>query len=112
MLEQRPASGLWGGLWSFPQFDDDAALDDWLAIHAPDAQREPAWPTLSHTFSHFRLHIVPQLVRLARDSAAVTEPGRLWYNPREPASIGLAAPVKTLLETLAHSTTQAEERSR
>ncbi len=112
MLEQRPASGLWGGLWSFPQFDDDAALNDWLAVHAPDARHERAWPMLSHTFSHFRLHIVPQPVRLTRDVAAVTEPGRLWYNPREPASIGLAAPVKTLLETLAHSTTQAEERSR
>lgn len=100
LLEQRPPSGLWGGLWCLPQFDDGQALRDWLALHAPGAQLDDPWQTFSHTFSHFRLNITPQPVAITRRGDGVTEPGRLWYNPLVPASIGLAAPVRTLLETL------------
>lgn len=111
LLEQRPPSGLWGGLWCFPQFDDDAALRDWLALHVPGAQRDAPWQAFTHTFSHFRLHIVPQPVMTNRRDAGVTESGKLWYNPRMPASIGLAAPVKTLLEKLAQLPHPVQEES-
>lgn len=109
LLEQRPPSGLWGGLWCFPQFDDDQALRDWLALHAPGARLDKPWQPFSHTFSHFRLHITPQPVALTGGEGRVTEPGRLWYNPLVPASIGLAAPVKALLETLAQLPHHAKE---
>ncbi len=99
LLQQRPAVGLWGGLWCFPQFDDREALADWLDAHAPGAELAPAWDAFNHTFSHFRLAITPQPARGRQ--AAVTEGGGLWYNPSKPASIGLAAPVKALLESLA-----------
>lgn len=109
LLEQRPSSGLWGGLWCFPQFDDDSALRDWLALHASQACLNPSWQPFTHTFSHFRLHIVPQPAMLGREANSVSEAGRLWYNPRSPASIGLAAPVKALLEILAQPLTHAKE---
>jgi len=99
LLEQRPASGLWGGLWCLPQFDDAAALQEWLVSHAPGSELEPAWASFTHVFSHFRLVITPQPARVARlDGVAET---RCWYDPADPASIGLAAPVKALLASLA-----------
>lgn len=101
LLEQRPSSGLWGGLWSLPQFDDIESLAAWLDIHAPGAEREPPWPAFTHVFSHFRLEITPQPVRVAViDSVGEA---RCWYDPSDPASIGLAAPVKRLLTSLASS---------
>ncbi|PAU74170.1 A/G-specific adenine glycosylase [Halomonas salipaludis] len=100
LLEQRPGAGLWGGLWCFPQFDDPDALQAWLDVHAPEASREPAWRAFRHTFSHFHLQITPQPVA-CRPAQMVNTPGRLWYHLAEPVTIGLAAPVKTLLGSLA-----------
>lgn len=99
LLEQRPSSGLWGGLWSLPQFDSEAELRAWLDSHAAGAVVESAWPAFTHVFSHFRLEITPQPVRLAQ-AVGVNEKGR-WIDPASLGSIGLAAPVKGLLESLA-----------
>jgi A/G-specific adenine glycosylase len=99
LLERRPPSGLWGGLWSLPQFDDAQRLQAWLDVHAPGAELEPAWPPFTHVFSHFRLAITPQPARCA--AVVGVDEARCWYDPLDPASIGLAAPVKSLLATLA-----------
>ncbi|MFC2992737.1 A/G-specific adenine glycosylase [Halomonas tibetensis] len=98
LLEQRPASGLWGGLWSLPQFDEFPELQDWLDCHAPGSTIEPAYPSFIHVFSHFRLEITPQPARVERlDAVGET---RRWYDPQNPDAIGLAAPVKSLLTGL------------
>ncbi|QJQ97747.1 A/G-specific adenine glycosylase [Halomonas sp. PGE1] len=99
LLEQRPASGLWGGLWSLPQFDDEAALTAWLDSHAPGSAIESAGAPFLHVFSHFRLEITPQPARVERlDAVGET---RRWYDPENPDAVGLAAPVKSLLTSLA-----------
>lgn len=94
-LEQRPPSGLWGGLWSLPQFDTQQALDDWVATHTVAPQREPVRPVFTHTFSHFRLEISPHPV-VCQMLAGVRENG-VWYDLNDPPELGLAAPVKRLL---------------
>ncbi|MDN3521220.1 A/G-specific adenine glycosylase [Halomonas ramblicola] len=105
LLEQRPPSGLWGGLWSLPQFDDPAALRAWLDAHAPASRLGPAWSPFTHVFSHFRLEITPQPASIERlDSVGEA---RRWYDPDDPDSIGLAAPVKALLASLAAFTLDA-----
>ena len=53
-----------------------------------------------HTFSHFHLDYQPVKVELAEGSAAnrVTEDeGLVWYNPQNPLSLGMPAPIKALL---------------
>lgn len=107
LLEQRPASGLWGGLWGLPQFDDLVALRAWLDVNAPGAALQPNWPAFSHTFSHFRLEITPQPARIGGlDSVGEA---RCWYDPGNPGRIGLAAPVKSLLASLAPFALAASE---
>lgn len=99
LLQQRPPSGLWGGLWSLPQAADlrDAERETGLALQLESAR---VLAPLRHTFSHFHLDITPVLVR-PRDAGIVMEgPPLLWYNIQRPASVGLAAPVKRLLECL------------
>ena len=96
-LERRPDTGLWGGLWCPPQLDTDLALSDWLAARGWSAGEAVPLEPLRHTFSHFHLDIRPLVVRV-RPGAGVAEPGQVWYNLRQPTRLGLAAPVKVLLE--------------
>jgi A/G-specific adenine glycosylase len=101
-LEQRPPTGIWGGLWTFPQFDDRAALESWCAqrnIGVDDACE--TWAVLRHTFSHFHLDMTPHCVRLQNPVFSVMEGGRgVWYNTRQPQALGLAAPIRRLLARL------------
>ncbi|WP_251977502.1 A/G-specific adenine glycosylase [Salinicola avicenniae] len=106
LLEQRPPSGLWGGLWGFPQFDDGAALEAWLEHHGRGVHLARAWEPFTHTFTHFRLEISPRPARLPANAAAgIQEGGYLWIDPADPGTIGLAAPVKTLLAKLSQTHT-------
>ncbi len=111
LLERRPPTGLWGGLWCFPQCDSRPEADRWLAEMAgPDA----VWrelPGVRHAFTHFRLEITPLLCSLPENPARRVMDGgdRLWYNVRTPDALrGLPAPVRRLLESLRR---QADERT-
>jgi A/G-specific adenine glycosylase len=105
-LERRPESGVWGGLWCLPEFTTASAatafVRNTLGVCA-SAPRPLA--TLEHAFTHFDLSITPLLVRCEGSRAPlVEEGGGLWYNPREPARIGLPAPVSALLARLTDET--------
>ncbi len=98
LLQQRPPSGLWGGLWSLPEVADlrDANTITGLSLDIDSA--EPLEP-VRHTFSHFHLDITPVRVRCNNLTDCVMEGNpTLWYNIQQPQNIGLAAPVKRLLQ--------------
>ena len=102
-MEKRPSVGIWGGLWSFPQFETKDAAAEWLSINF-DLQLDTSkpLPLLTHTFSHFRLHI--QALKIPCETPiklAVNESNdRLWYNITTEFKGGLAAPVQQLLHQL------------
>jgi A/G-specific adenine glycosylase len=103
LLQQRPSSGIWGGLWSFPEVASADDVSDWCArALGRRASRLQAWPALRHTFSHFHLDITPWLVELGdnRAAAVMEGPPTVWYNTRTSEPRGLAAPVIRLLEQL------------
>ena len=101
LLYRRPSTGLWGGLWSFPELEDLAALDPLAQRHALRLGERRKLPGLTHTFSHFQLAIEPWLVRVEDATPAVAEADWLWYNLATPPRLGLAAPVKKLLKRAA-----------
>lgn len=101
LLQQRPPSGIWGGLWSLPEVADLRDAPATLGITLDDAATQVLEP-LRHTFSHYHLDITPARVALKDPTNSVMEgPPALWYNVDQPANIGLAAPVKRLLERYA-----------
>ena len=98
LLEQRPATALWGGLWTFPQFDSRESLDAWLSQQKSGVTGE-LLPMYHHAFTHFDLALQPYLVRLT-PSMSVQEHGHVWYDPAQPARIGLAKPAVDLIHAL------------
>jgi A/G-specific adenine glycosylase len=109
LLEQRPAQGLWGGLWSFPEVASEAAALVWCRDQlASEASSTEAWEPFVHVFTHFRLRITPLRVHLQNPAGSVMEgPGRVWYNTRTSTRLGVPAPVARLLEELAQEKGQA-----
>jgi A/G-specific adenine glycosylase len=101
LLQQRPSPGIWGGLWSLPEFDP--ALDPATACAALGAQ--PAnvseLAAFAHTFTHFRLHVRPWFVTLKKTPRATDAalPQR-WVDEAELAHVALPAPVRKLLDGL------------
>jgi A/G-specific adenine glycosylase len=100
LLHKRPATGIWGGLWSLPEFADEASLIEATLIHPmiKSSRTVKPLPSLSHRFSHYELLIQPRLVGVTPASAVHDSGSWLWYDPRQPQAVGLAAPVKLLLE--------------
>jgi A/G-specific adenine glycosylase len=109
LLQQRPESGIWGGLLSLPEYDGHVALDEaddvsasTLAAAAGEfgavAEVEPLLP-LVHGFTHYRLHIQPYRIGLQTRSEA--PPGHVWWNLATITDAPLPAPIKKLLGQLA-----------
>jgi A/G-specific adenine glycosylase len=103
LLEKRPPTGVWGGLWSFPECSPDSDAEAWcrdiLGLIVIDIQ---AWAVLRHTFSHFHLEIIPLRITVNNRTHGVMEGERyVWYNTRQLDGRGFAAPVKRLLSLLA-----------
>jgi A/G-specific adenine glycosylase len=100
LLHRRPAQGVWGGLWVPPEFADLQAAQGFLA---PRGLAFEVLPVLRHAFTHFDLQITPLRVRWLDASAAVEQPRSLWYNLRQPARVGIPAPIAALLASLSES---------
>ncbi|MDH3648016.1 MAG: A/G-specific adenine glycosylase [Gammaproteobacteria bacterium] len=101
LLEKRPASGIWGGLWGLPELTDQDVPTQWCRQRLGcDAHTAETWPVYRHSFTHFDLDILPVVVRLDGAVAAVDDRAQLWYNINSPARVGLAAPVTALLKKL------------
>ncbi len=105
LLEQRPAAGVWGGLWSLPQHDSEAALREWLSANGNNPADIETWPVLQHGFTHFQLDITPIRVKLVRAASGAGEGDRQrWVDPAELPELGIAAPVGKLLSQLEEAT--------
>ena len=119
LLERRPATGIWGGLWTFPECSPQENPLPWLVSRYGVIARPLAlWERVRHTLTHLHLDILPWLGSVQNRSEerpteahtdsknALVESATLWYNPRCAPPGGVAAPVARLLERLgAHQPT-------
>jgi A/G-specific adenine glycosylase len=101
LLERRPESGIWGGLWCLPEFETVSAASVYAGHTLEAAEAQPKQLSIvEHAFTHFDLVITPLLTRCRGQAGVMDTIPTLWYNAREPARIGLPAPIKSLLENL------------
>jgi A/G-specific adenine glycosylase len=99
LLQRRPPAGLWGGLWSFPEFSlDEDPITVCVRLAGAQAQYIERWPAFDHQFSHFTLTISPVYMRVNGKATQIREtPDALWIPANQNTPIGLATPVSRLL---------------
>ena len=102
LLERRPPAGVWGGLWSFPECKSNTELLAWVKTrYSPASEELITLPKIRHTFSHFHLDITPVKVIIRDQTDEIRDNEQfLWYSPKQAPEIGMATPVKELINRL------------
>lgn len=94
LLERRPASGIWGGLWCLPELPDaDLPASEWLAGFGID-RGVVALPPVEHGFTHYSLTMTPVLGLAGEGSLP---PDARWFPLEDALAAGLPAPVRKIL---------------
>jgi len=103
LLERRPPTGIWGGLWSLPETDPERDPADWCRERTGAAPlRLEMHPPRRHTFSHFALAMHIAQVWTPDAPIGIADTNReAWWHPGALAALGLPAPVRTILADLA-----------
>jgi A/G-specific adenine glycosylase len=105
LLQQRPDSGIWGGLLSLPEIDLDPemagtlirdVLSNAIASFGTLGAFERL-PSISHGFTHFKLHISPYRIQLKRRLDLAGQMDFVWHELDGLTHAPLPAPVKKLL---------------
>ena len=74
LLEQRPAEGIWGGLWSFPECPEGVDPIAWCRDHLCCSPKEVRYGTsIRHTLTHCHLDLFPLYIRVQRISRTAME---------------------------------------
>jgi len=106
MLERRPPSGIWGGLWSFPEYnEEERKLSQWFeAKYAADIAVIEKWPLFNHDFTHYKLEISPLLARIKRiEKDCVNTFDIEFIDPAKPIDRGVPTPVVELIKRIAQT---------
>jgi A/G-specific adenine glycosylase len=101
LLEKRPATGIWGGMWSLPEVARNADIEAYCLkrFGAHVMEIEELAPT-THGFTHFSLAIRPLRLRVSALVPQAAEPGVVWLPFEEARSAAIPAPVRKILATL------------
>jgi A/G-specific adenine glycosylase len=101
LLEKRPPTGIWGGLWSFPEADasdDHAMLCAQRFGAAVDAVEQ--LPRVEHGFTHFRLTIVPRRFEVSAVEPRAAEGQWQWLALERVKDAAIPAPVRSIVKQL------------
>ncbi len=101
LLERRPPTGLWGGLWNPPEraagYRADELLDE-LGLRPSSAIERRTLPDFRHTFTHFHLDIEPLRIDVSAGTLSVADRDRWrWFGVGENEPFGLSAVAVRLL---------------
>ncbi len=88
LLQKRPPSGIWGGLWSLPE----------LVQESGDTRNAASLgPAIRHEFSHFSLWLEPVQI-VAEGMVLAEQPDWGWHTVSQAQALGLPQPIRRLIE--------------
>jgi len=107
LLEQRPPSGIWGGLQSLPEIErlgGNPEAADWVTeaqaalADIGEIAELSVLPEFRHAFTHFRLRVTPIKIKLAHRYLMAAQATYHWRDVSTLADAALPTPVRKLLE--------------
>ena len=111
LLQKRSPLGIWGGLWSLPEFAGKPSkreIQSFCQQHFQISIKDYLpLKSFRHTFSHYHLDIFPILIEIKKFPAKVmATTQQIWYNPSHPQPIGLPKPIQVILHDTSYSLRQ------
>lgn len=100
LLQRRPPTGVWAGLWSLPEHAQEDAAREWFALHVHgDYAGGGPMPAVAHAFTHYRLTVQPLRWQGISPRAQVADNDDLRWVARDAlGTLGIPAPIRKLLE--------------
>jgi A/G-specific adenine glycosylase len=101
LLERRPATGVWAGLWSLPELAPDGdVLSYCRSRFRTEVALQAPLPPIEHSFTHFRLTLQPRPCTVRTAALRAEEPGLVWLPLSDVSGAALPAPIKKLLRAI------------
>jgi A/G-specific adenine glycosylase len=102
LLEERPPTGIWGGLCSLPELLEKNSLNQWCIEHLGYFPKNiHQRKGIHHAFSHYSLDMRPIEVRIDDSFSKVKLRSKeLWHTINAPTEFGVAAPIEKLLKSI------------
>jgi len=101
LLERRPSTGIWGGLWAFPEGPSREVRSFCRKNFSIEIAGTRRLPAIEHGFTHFLLNVQPIRCNVRSRPPRAESPGRIWIDVEEAARAAVPAPVRNLLLGLA-----------
>lgn len=101
LLQKRPQTGIWAGLWSLPEIGlTEIASDVALIKFGINAEPDETMPIVSHAFTHFKLAIHPQPLQVVKQSRQLNQSGHIWLPVNDAINAAIPTPVRNILQLL------------
>ena len=103
LMKKRPNEGIWGGLWSFPLFEDLGVVsiqDDLPKIGLNMTNIKKSFE-LKHTLTHLSLQITVNHIHIdSHQNNLFNKQEYLWLEASEILNIGIPKPVRDILNNI------------
>ncbi|QOW44469.1 MULTISPECIES: A/G-specific adenine glycosylase [Acinetobacter] len=100
LWQQRPNSGLWGGLWSLPILEDDAEFENICKRFKLISKVKPV--QISHSFTHFTWILNAHIFQIEPDQQEYlqAELSGEWLSPQKATQMGIPTAMKKLISAV------------
>lgn len=100
LWQQRPHSGLWGGLWTLPIIENDQEFERSVQQFKLKTTHKPV--QISHSFTHFTWILDTYIFNIDQDEQEFiqTELGGEWIASQHVANLGIPTAMKKLISAV------------
>jgi len=98
---KKPKKGIWGGLWSFPEFKEELNVKQWVSKNLKIKDSKLLQNGVMTTvFTHYKLQMNYQHLEIKELKSKETLSGALWHDKDKIEEGPYPAPVKKLVKKL------------
>lgn len=98
LFHRRPPTGIWGGLWCFPECSEDENIEQWLLSETGfSVSVIKRMPVIKHTLTHFRMEIQPVQLQIEQCQQIRDMDNYQWHLCDDILKYGVPVPVRKLL---------------